>query len=111
MLQERGLLCGRYPLLSKPGENWLVDILSERKNHSSPLNFFVQNHLSRNCTGISHSLGHGSVAIGVSILDHVDSLEFPPVVRPLDGDLVSHQNHVSLSLPVQQPLIQVVAQL
>ena len=111
MLQERGFLYGRYPLLSEPGENWLVDILSERKNHSSSLDFFVENHLSCNGTGIAHSFGHGSVAIGVSILDHVDSLEFPPVVWPLDGDLVSHQNHVSLSLPVQQPLIQVVAQL
>ena len=111
MLQECGFLCGRYPLLSESGENGFVDILSERKHHSFPLDFFVQNHLSCNSTGISHSLGHGCVAIGVSILDHVDSLQFPPVVRPLDGDLVSHEDHVSLPLPVQQPLIQVVAQL
>ena len=111
MLQERGFLRGRYPFLSEPGENWLVDILSERKNHSSSLDFFVENHLSCNSTGISDSFGHGCVSIGVSILDHVDSLEFPPVVRSLDGHFVSHQYHVSFPLPVKQPLIQVVAQL
>ena len=68
--------------------------------HSPSLNLSIQHHLGGNSTGITHSLGHGSVALergsvcsyfnhfyfyfylGIAILHQVDSLELSPAVRP-----------------------------
>ena len=97
--------------MSQSGEDWLVDVLTEGQDHPCLLYLPVQHHLGGDGTRVADSLGHGSVSQGVAILDHVDPLELPPVVWPLDGDLVPHEDHVSLPLPIEEPLIEVVAQL
>jgi len=55
-----------------------------------------KHHLGGNSSRVADRGGHGRVLVGVTVDDEVDVNHFFALVGPLDADVMTHYQHVSL---------------